>query len=201
MERTFGKVTKIEEFFVGGGYKRKFGTVYPYNLGVIPKIGTDKYYIGKQEVLPIAYDEWLRPIFAEVVEGNVTVKFTVEETKVDVDSPEAIRKALKSVESLKEFFDRRKIYMIFGNMQLNKWVVDDKLYIDYDTIYFLKQDLVKTRKGGIIDADYWGNIIWGQSKIDCPKTLEEEVAFQYIKEQQEKKKKLKRTLEAFDSFE
>ena len=102
---------------------------------------------------------------------------------MDVDSPEAIRKALKSVESLKEFFDRRKIYMIFGNMQLNKWVVDDKLYIDYDTIYFLKQDLVKTRKGGIIDADYWGNIIWGQSKIDCPKTLEEEVAFQYIKEQ------------------
>ena len=60
---------------------------------------------------------------------------------------------------------------------------------------------MKTRKGGIIDADYWGNIIWGQSKIDCPKTLEEGVAFQYIKEQQEKKKKLKRTLEAFDSFE
>lgn len=195
-------ITQMDRAYVGPEFNHRFGTVNLDNLGMVPMVGTDKYFVDSREITPIGYDEWERPIFTRVVEDDeVVVKFILDDSKVDVDSPKAVKEALQSVEKLEKFFYWRKIYIRFYKMKLKKYVAYDSLYIDYDTIYFLKQDLVKTRKGGIIDADYWGNIIWGQSKIDCPKTLEEEVAFQYIKEQQEKKKKLKRTLEAFDSFE
>jgi hypothetical protein len=195
-------ITQMDRAYVGSEFNHRFGTVNLDNLGMVPMAGTDKYFVDSREITPIGYDEWGRPIFTRVVEDDeVVVKFILDDSKVDVDSTKAVKEALQSVEKLEEFFYWRKIYIRFYKKKLKKYIAYDSLYIDYDTVYFLRQDLVKTRKGGIVDADYWGNIIWGQLEINCPMTLEEEVAFRYIEKQKKKKEELKRILKAFDSFE